>query len=98
MRWTTGRRSENIEDRRGRGGGVPLAAGGGIGTIVILLLALYFGIDPSIVLQGGDPTPAPPGQSRTVDARDDELRDFVAVVLGDTEDTWRALFAQGRQE
>lgn len=49
MRWTMGRRSENVEDRRGLG--VPLAAGGGIGSIVLLLLALFFGFDPSVILQ-----------------------------------------------
>jgi predicted metalloprotease len=99
MRWQMGRRSENVEDRRGMG--VPLAAGGGIGTIILVLAALFFGFDPSTVLQGGDPSsqvapgPAPgPGQSNAPD----EQRDFVSVVLADTEDVWRDLFRRGKRE
>ncbi len=49
MRWKDGRRSGNIEDRRGmrvsRG-----KLGGGIGTIVLVLVAMYFGVDPSMLL------------------------------------------------
>jgi predicted metalloprotease len=87
MRWT-GRRSSNIEDRRG--GGVPLAVGGGIGTIVLLLAALFFGIDPGVILQS-DPS-APVSEAPATSPGQDEVRDFVAVVLADTEDTWAELF------
>ena len=53
MRWDMGRRSGNIEDRRG-GGGMPIAvAGGGLGTVLLIVLALFFGVDPSVILQGG---------------------------------------------
>jgi predicted metalloprotease len=98
MRWTMGRRSDNVEDRRGSG--VPLVAGGGIGTIVLVLVALYFGIDPSVVLQGSPPPvtqqqqQAPAASSRG----GDEIRDFVSVVLADTEDTWRGLFRRMNRE
>jgi uncharacterized protein len=100
MRWTMGRRSDNVEDRRGSG--VPLVAGGGIGTIVLVLIALYFGIDPSVVLQGAPPPAtqqqtqqqAPAASSRG----GDEIRDFVSVVLADTEDTWHALFRRMNRE
>jgi uncharacterized protein len=97
MRWMGGRRSENIEDRRGLG--VPLVAGGGLGTIVLLVLALFFGFDPSVILQGGNgPTstrePAPSASS----AGGDATRDFVATVLADTEDTWHALFREMERE
>ena len=88
-----GRQSDNIEDRRGSGG--MLVAGGGIGTVVLVLLALFFGFDPSIILQGDAPTTPPATQvpAPSASARgNDELRDFVATVLADTEDTWRALF------
>jgi predicted metalloprotease len=96
MRWTGGRRSDNVEDRRGLG--VPLVAGGGIGTLALLVLALVFGIDPSIVLQGGDaPVAPPPASAPSVPARDD-LKEFVSVVLADTEDTWRALFRKMNRE
>jgi uncharacterized protein len=99
MRWQMGRRSDNIEDRRGMPVGRGAAVGGGIGTVVLVLLAMYFGIDPSVILQGTDPgdsRPAPSVQQRP--AGDDQLRDFVSVILADTEDTWRELFRQmGRQ-
>jgi predicted metalloprotease len=95
-----GRQSDNVEDRRGFGG--PLVAGGGIGTVVILLLALFFGFDPRVILQGDAPTTPPTTQqapSPSASSRGhDDLRDFVATVLADTEDTWRALFSRiGRE-
>jgi predicted metalloprotease len=96
MRWTMGRRSDNVEDRRG--GSVPLVAGGGIGTIVLVLVALYFGVDPSVVLQSAPP-PATQQQAPAASSRgSDEIRDFVSVVLADTEDTWRGLFRRMNRE
>jgi len=96
MRWTGGRRSDNIEDRRGMGGGT-LIAGGGIGSIVLVLLALFFGFDPGAILQTDQPS-APSTQAPSTSPGHDEEREFVAVVLGDTEDTWRELFQKmGRQ-
>ena len=99
MRWQMGRRSENIEDRRGISPGV--AVGGGLGTIVLVVVALFLGIDPSVVLQGtSDPQVAPPAAQRTgppPDA-DKQLKDFVAVVLGDTEETWREIFRRMKRE
>ena len=95
MRWTSGRQSDNVEDQRGSR--VPLVAGGGIGTIVLVLLALYFGVDPSVVLQGQpaqQTTQAPAASSRG----GDEVRDFVSVVLADTEDTWREIFRRMNRE
>jgi hypothetical protein len=96
MRWGDGRRSDNVEDRRGirvsRG-----MVGGGVGTVVLVLLALYLGIDPTVLLNQAPPVPGPSaGTSR--EARlpeEDRLADFVSVVLADTEDTWRELFRQG---
>src|SRR5439155_9146041 len=88
VRWMGGRQSDNVEDRRGMG--VPLVAGGGIGTIVLLVLALFFGFDPSVILQGGDGTPPPVTQAPAPSALPrggDEVRHFVATVRADTEDT-----------
>ena len=96
MRWESGRRSENVEDRRGFQVSRRVA-GGGIGTIVLVLVALYFGVDPSVLLNV-DQTPIPgsgaPTQSARYSASPQErgLADFVSVVLADTEDTWNALF------
>jgi uncharacterized protein len=96
MRWESGRRSDNVEDRRGFHVS-RRAAGGGIGTIVLVLVALYFGVDPSVFLTV-DQTPIPgsgtPTRSTPYSASPQEQRlaEFVSVVLGDTEDTWNALF------
>jgi hypothetical protein len=96
MRWKEGRRSSNVEDRRGRGAG-GLVLGGG-GTILVLLIALLFGADPRALLdqiqQGqGVQAPAP-----TQAPASDEGGEFVAVVLAETEDVWNAQFqALGRE-
>ncbi len=98
MRWRDGRRSDNVEDRRGmtvsRG-----FVGGGIGTILLVLVALYFGVDPSILLNQMPTTGSPPAmeQSAGKPATQDEQAQFVSVVLADTEDTWREIFRQGGQ-
>jgi predicted metalloprotease len=91
-----GRQSGNVEDRRGMGGGT-LIAGGGIGSIVLVLLALFFGFDPSALLQGDSPSLSTEAPSSNAPASDPE-KEFVSVVLADTEDTWHELFARmGRQ-
>lgn len=94
MRWQSGRRSSNIEDQRGRrmSSGVK---GGGIGIILLALVGMYFGIDPSVVLDVGSQLnsgPTTEKMSYQPSAEENQLADFVAVVLGDTEDTWRAEF------
>jgi predicted metalloprotease len=68
---------------------------GGIGLIVIALIAIFLGVDPSFLFQGGmiqDPTyqesQSPPSPAQ------EELKEFMSVVLADTEDTWRGLFEQ----
>ena len=95
MRWKDGRRSGNVEDRRGaRLSGK--AKGGGIGLLVLVLVGLFFGIDPSLILQlGGNVTGPAVQESQYVPTEaENELADFVSVVLADTEDTWGALFNQ----
>jgi predicted metalloprotease len=98
MRWAGGRRSRNIEDRRGIG--VPLGvAGGGLGTVVVLLLALFFGLDPGAILSTGDPElGAPSGAPPSTSAPADRQVEFVSVVLADTEDTWAVLFREMNRE
>lgn len=90
MRWGSGR-SSNIEDRRGMG--VGKLAGGGIGTIVIALIAMYFGVDPSVVLNQANNL-APEQQTQTQFSPEEErLKEFMSVVLADTEDVWGDLFS-----
>lgn len=122
MLWRGGRRSDNIEDRRGTGGGFRFPTGGrmgggfrfpgggarmptrraggigGVGLVILFLLALVFGFNPltlvqdpgggqipsGYVPQNGPGVPGSPGGS--------EMREFVSVVLADTEDTWHNIF------
>src|ERR1041384_2374694 len=98
MRWRGERQSTNIEDRRGMGGR-GLAVGGGLGTLVIMILALIFGFDPQTLLQQA-PTDQPTQvqTSRPQNAKEEELKQFVAVVLAKSEDVWTDVFRQnGRQ-
>jgi predicted metalloprotease len=81
-----------------RGSRVPMmVGGGGIGAVILALIALALGVDPGAVLQGGGSeanTPAAyPGDTAAAGASD-EASDFVRVVLADTEDTWAELFRQ----
>jgi predicted metalloprotease len=91
--------SRNIEDRRGRRVSRGIA-GGGIGTLLIILLALFFGFDPRMLLQGNvqevNYPQAPSPQSQQL-GRDDEMRQFVARVLGSTERTWDQIFQAAGQ-
>jgi len=99
MRWEDGRRSSNVEDRRGMTGR-PAFVGGGLGTIVLVLLALYFGVDPTLLLQNapvGQVGEEQPAGADGAPGQPDPVADFISVVLADTEDTWTALFAEGGQ-
>ena len=98
MRWRGERQSSNIEDRRGLSAG-RVAVGGGLGTIVIMVLALLFGVNPQRLLEQIPSDEQPQVQtSRPQNAEQDELKQFVAVVLGKTEDVWTDVFRQnGRQ-
>jgi len=93
MRWRKGRRSSHIEDRRG----VRVrrrAFKGGIGTIVMVLAVSYFlGIDPSVIfqMQQGAVT-STTASSRQPTVAEEQMADFVSVVLADTEDTWKTIF------
>lgn len=98
MRWNRSRASENVEDRRGQGGGGGKFVGRsiGLGTVAIAVIAMLLGVDPSIVLNlaGGLNPPNAQTQSAPPPPADDEAARFVSHVLGDTEDTWRMLFAK----
>ncbi len=98
MRIDDQQRSSNVEDRRGMSVGRGIA-GGGIGILVLVLIAMFFGVDPSMILQSGitDGGPAPgPQQSVETKApsREDKMADFVAAVLGSTEEVWTDIFAR----
>ena len=97
MRWEGRRESGNIEDRRGMSmGGVGLPLGGGVGGLVLLLLISWVtGTNPLDLISTSVPQEQTTG---TTGVRDDNPQaKFIAVVLGDTEDTWREIFNQRRQ-
>ena len=110
MRWREGRRSENVEDARGAGGGLGGGRGGGGlrlgggGLILLLVGAWLFGADPmtliSILADSGSgssiqvPDASMQGGAPTP-AANDEGGQFVSVILADTEDTWTEIFATG---
>ena len=91
MRWRGERQSSNIEDRRGIGPKV--AVGGGLGTVVILILALLFGADPQQLLEQVPSDPSSGVQSsRPLNPEEEELKQFVGVVLAKSEDVWHDVF------
>ncbi len=96
MRWQGRRESDNVEDRRRMSGGT-MIAGGGLGTLVIILLiSVVFGVDPQKLIQQL-PQGQPGGgaaQQGPLDPRQEEQAKFVRVVLADTEDVWTEQFAQ----
>lgn len=94
MRMDDSRESRNIEDRRSSGPRLGGRGSIGIGTIVLALVAIYFGVDPAVVLQMAEgPAPIEQQAPSQPPANDPQAR-FVAKVLGETEDTWSAIFQQ----
>jgi hypothetical protein len=85
-----GRRSDNVVDARGRG--LPIA-GGGIGIAVLALVVYLMGGDPRVILQNAPAAPPAAAPQQGAPAPD-AMTDFVALVLGDTEDTWNAVFRE----
>jgi uncharacterized protein len=92
MRWRDQRQSDNIEDRRGAGR--TIAVGGGLGGILLLVLALIFGADPRQLLEQLPQTTDNPQTSRSANAAEEEQKQFVAAVLAQTEDGWEEKFRQ----
>jgi len=97
MRWSKGRRSANIEDRRG--GRIGKAAGGigGVGIIIAIAVAFFTG-DPTLLLRqvtsglsGSTPSHQ---QDLQTSPEEEQVKDFLSVVLADTEDTWGPIFQQ----
>lgn len=96
MRIGGSRRSDNVQDYRGRGMGGGGGMKFGLGTVVVLVIGYFLGINPlqmlGLMQQTGTMTSTPesaPG------APTDAGSDFIRAVLGETEDTWSAIFQQG---
>jgi len=108
MRWEDERQSDNVEDRRGQGGGfggVGLRRGGiGIGTILVALVGGWLlGVNPLEILgliggTGGSSVtqaPAPSSSGKQGASPADPGARFVSTVLASTEDTWTEVFRKG---
>ncbi|MCB5409125.1 KPN_02809 family neutral zinc metallopeptidase [Pseudogemmobacter faecipullorum] len=105
MQWKGRRSSRNIEDRRGQGGGGGLRSGGvagagGLGVVVVFVIAMLLGVDPRHLLEGaggslsGGSSGSGSGQSAApLSAEEQQAGEFVSVVLADTEEIWTRLFA-----
>ena len=98
MKWQLGRRSSNVEDRRGQGIGAKGIGGLGIGgVLVVVVISLLMGKDPTDILGQVAQQQGAPAQSQAASV-DDEASQFVGAVLGSTEDTWGKVFqASGSQ-
>ena len=100
MKWEGNRQSNQVEDRRSGGGGGLLGGRSiGIGTIVVALLGGWvFGINPMTILSllsGGSPVASVQQSAPKAPPANDREAAFVATVLADTEDVWKAVFTQG---
>ena len=94
MKWTNDR-SDNVEDRRGKGGGRGMMIGGGLGTVVIALIVMFLGGDPSAVLNNSG---VMQGQAQIEQRQltEEELKtyEFVRMVTAETEETWMEIFEE----
>ena len=93
MRWQGRRESTNVEDRRGATPKV--LAGGGIGTLIIVLAIYLLGGDPSQVIETTQIDNTATTSPYVGTAEENELAKFVSVVLAETEDVWSDIFRQG---
>jgi predicted metalloprotease len=97
MDWRGRRESSNVEDRRGMPVG-RMAAGGGLGTLVLALVYMFFTGDPTPVIQSIPQVAAPAAQQASgpyqESAGEADVRQFVATVLAETEDVWNAVFGE----
>jgi uncharacterized protein len=96
MQWKDRQQSENIEDRRGMTGG--RVAIGGLGGIAVLVLALLFGADPRQLLRQLPQSDNGVQTSRPTNPEEEELKQFVGVVLKETEDAWSDIFRQAGKQ
>jgi predicted metalloprotease len=94
---TEGRRtSDNVDDRRGMSSGGKMAIGGGLGTIVIALVVLLLGGDPTQVLNSSQESPATESGPINASPEEEAMANFVKIVLAGTEDVWTKVFQESK--
>ncbi len=97
MRWRGERQSDNVEDRRGASVSRGAKIGGisGLGLVAVVVISMFLGVDPTALLQvvgqSTQSTTMSTEQTTSTPANDD-MRNFVAVVLAETEDVWNETF------
>ncbi|HQP25925.1 MAG TPA: neutral zinc metallopeptidase [Smithellaceae bacterium] len=97
MRWRGERQSDNVEDRRGMSVSRGAKIGGisGLGLVAVVVISMFLGVDPTALLQvvgqSTQSTTMSTEQTTSAPANDD-MRNFVAVVLAETEDVWNETF------
>ena len=95
MRWQGRERSQNVEDRRGVGPVGKVVGGGGLILVVFAVGAMLLGADPRPFLGAIEKQQAQVRQGvQAAPAPDDKAREFIQVVLKDTENVWAKLFAE----
>jgi len=95
VRWRQSPAGGNVEDRRSSG--IPGGAAGGAGGIIVILIllaAVFLGVDPGAIFQGGGVPSGPTGPSSLSPEEEQQLANFSAQVLGDTDATWSRIFAE----
>ncbi|WP_369790035.1 neutral zinc metallopeptidase [Rouxiella sp. WC2420] len=108
MRWQGRRESDNVEDRRNDGGSqgsngmggmrIPIRGKSGIVIVIVVLIAGYYGIDLSPLIDGGQTQNPSQYQQRqtpaSISPNDDRQAKFTSVILASTEDVWTQIFKQ----
>src|SRR4051812_21288086 len=98
MQWQGRRESGNVEDRRGMGRGPMLVGGGGLATLVLVVVAMLAGVDPRQLLQSAPSADTSAPQPGGAPPADDPQAKFVSVILADTEDAWSQILPKlGKQ-
>jgi len=101
VKWEEGRRSENVEDRRSMG--PQMVVGGGIGILLIALVLQFLGINPQPLLNAVKEQQAQQAEQQgrggsdegaSASPEEEQLKEFVATILGYTEDVWTDLFQE----
>lgn len=95
MRWRGERQSDNVEDRRGISRGAKVGGIGGLGLVAVVVISMFLGVDPTALLQViGQSTQSSSVSTEqgALPAANDDMRNFVAVVLAETEDVWKDTF------